>query len=531
MGVSLAAAQQVPQPVVRLGDWVEISNEAFMNVIGTADLRYRTVKNYDFEDDIRDRASSRDPFSTVPTNHEGDLFWVLAQFGVDFKFQKNLPARVLFRHETTLVGNLVDTRENDSNPGGTDTFGRAANNEGEGTNLERLWIDYTFPAPVDWLRMFVGFEIWCPDQACLLSDDDPRFTVFANFGPLEVKAAAVIQSEALRIGLQNDNDFIYYIFGAAYNFKPHRVALDVAYFRERFNGAPTAANARIGEKHDSVLIMPSWTGGIGPFRGLLQFNVVLGTAEGTSRPSAAQILAGATPSREFDIFGWGLVAYGEVNLGVVKPFIGFVYGSGDDDPNDDELHGFMTLPQREITILGTGMLGFLDRAISFASRDVACPARRTSTALGSGTDANNQECFHTVGNPFNDRVGNTSHAGINSTYSNPGTILAFAGLQIFPLKGHQIYTAYFYRAMVDSRFVEDALGVKVDEHLYHELMAGWMWTLNQYFDIRLAGSIAIPGDGSKDIAQTVTTCGATRTSPCSGEDIALAGEARFRVQF
>jgi hypothetical protein len=517
--VTLAVAQQVPQQVIRLGDWVEMGSEAFMNLIGTADLRYRTVRNYDFEDDIRDRVQSRDPFSTAVQSQELDGFWVQAQFGVDFMYQKNLKARILFRYESILDGNLIDNRENDANPGGTDVFGRAASNEGEGTNLERIWIDYTFPAPVEWLRMFVGAEVISPDAAGLLSDDDPRFALYATFGPkkeFQLSAAAVIQSESSRIGLTNDNDFIYYTFGAAYEFKPHRVSLDVAYFRERFNGAPLAVTTRLGEEHDTWLIMPSWEGTIGPVYGLLQFNVVVGKAEGTEVPG---------PQREFDVFGWGLVAYGEARLGVVSPFLGFVYGSGDDDATDTDLNGFMTLPQREITILASGRLSHFDRTVSFGSRDLPCPARSANTVFGGA------ECYHTVGNPFNDRVGNTRHAGINSTYSNPGLILPFGGLHIDPIKGHRVTLIYLYRAMVDTQLVEDALGVSVDEHQYHEVHGQWLWTLSRHFDIRLAGGVVIAGNGAEDIAQTVSACGPTRSNPCQAEDVALYGEARFRVTF
>jgi hypothetical protein len=136
-----------------------------------------------------------------------------------------------------------------------------------------------------------------------------------------------------------------------------------------------------------------------------------------------------------------------------------------------------------------------------------------------------------VGNPFNDRVGNTSHAGINSTYSNPGVLLLMGGLKAAPIKGHELWAAYLYRAMVDAELVEQALGVSVNKTQYHEIHAGWEWTLNRHFDIRLAGSVVLPGEGSKDIAETVFTCGNTGTARCQGEDVALTGEARFRVLF
>jgi hypothetical protein len=58
-----------------------------------------------------------------------------------------------------------------------------------------------------------------------------------------------------------------------------------------------------------------------------------------------------------------------------------------------------------------------------------------------------------------------------------------------------------------------------------------MWTINRYFDIRLAGGAVLPGSGYKDIARTVTTCGPNGTSQCQGEDVLLYGEARIRVLF
>ena len=38
---------------------------------------------------------------------------------------------------------------------------------------------------------------------------------------------------------------------------------------------------------------------------------------------------GLYPDRKYDIFAGAVVAYAEVDLGMVRPFVGFVYGSGD----------------------------------------------------------------------------------------------------------------------------------------------------------------------------------------------------------
>lgn len=44
---AMAAAQQTLQPVVRLGNFLEVGNDVFMHIIATADMRYRTVQNWD----------------------------------------------------------------------------------------------------------------------------------------------------------------------------------------------------------------------------------------------------------------------------------------------------------------------------------------------------------------------------------------------------------------------------------------------------------------------------------------------------
>jgi len=64
--MSIAAAQQEPVPVVRMGDWIEIGDDVFMNFIAQTRIHYQWTHNYDFEDDIRDRVESRSNTSTVP---------------------------------------------------------------------------------------------------------------------------------------------------------------------------------------------------------------------------------------------------------------------------------------------------------------------------------------------------------------------------------------------------------------------------------------------------------------------------------
>src|SRR4029450_11566228 len=172
------------------------------------------------------------------------------------------------------------------------------------------------------------------------------------------------------------------------------------------------------------------------------------------------------PDRDYDILAGGVLAYGEVDLGIVRPFLGVVWGTGDGDPTDHKLRGFAPQPFATTTQLtGTTWFAHLDTSNAFSSRDYACPARfqglgvnpaapgvatanpgasgipgRPATPTGtlplSPTNNPTQviggqqnpyatginataaspsggfhECAHTVTNPYNDRLGQISHLG------------------------------------------------------------------------------------------------------------------------
>ena len=238
MGVSLTTAQQAPQPVLRLGNFIEVGNDLFMHIIASADLRYKTAQNLDFEGRIRDQTASRSPTSTLQHETEGDLLYAELRFGVDFQYQKNLTFQLLFENQSVFDGQLIDDRSNTSNPGGTDVFGRGTSTENPGFRVERFWVRYKFQGtPV---LLHVGANLWSVSQVGILGNDDPRIAVEGDFGDLQVWASANVAFEAQRLGLQNDNDFIYYVFGGTYDLRPHRFGLDVVYFRDRFGGADTS---------------------------------------------------------------------------------------------------------------------------------------------------------------------------------------------------------------------------------------------------------------------------------------------------
>jgi hypothetical protein len=324
---------------------------------------------------------------------------------------------------------------------------------------------------------------------------------------------------------------------------------------------------------------------------------MFGKVQGANAAGIA--LAGLTgargPDRNYDVLAGSAVAYAEADLGIVRPFVMALWATGDGDPTDHKLHGFNPYPYNTtIQMTGTSWFAHLDTSQVFA-RDYACPARfqglgvtnvntpgvasatnpgapgipgrsgpvvatnnptqvvagqQNPYATGIGVSAatpggGETECTHTVTSPFNDRLGNTSHLGVYSALSNPGTFVGFAGLRVFPLKGYEINGWYAYRAMVNSNVLEAAFapemkarGVSgIREGEYQEIGGSVLWTLNPNFDIRLAGNIAMPLGGYYDLAHlgncnTPGGGGAYTTSArCGGNDPALHAEARFRARF
>ena len=561
VGVSLASAQQALQPVVRLGNFIEVGNDVFMHIIATMDARYKTIENSDFENQVREQTLSRSPTDTAQHEQEGDLFYAELRFGAEFKYQKNLHFYLLFENQSVFDGNLIDDRANTSNPGGTDVFGRAPSTENPGFRVERFWSRYRFEGTP--LTLFVGAELKQVSQAGIYGNDDPGVGVELAFGNLELSAKAYIERESQRLGLQNDNDLVDYAFTASYNLAPHRFGVDVVWFRDRFAGADTSvAGFRpglgwTGQKTDSVWINASWSGRFGAVRGLLQGNMLVGTARGsTVRGTGTTGLPATIPlGQDYDIFAGGGLAYLEVDLGIVRPFIGAVYGTGDGDPTDRRLQGFQVQPVSDSTqVTSTGFFDQLDTSSVFALRDYSCPARSQGLAArpqgvpgdpyAVGTQAlgnvgGTTECSHSTSNVFNSRLGNSSHVGYVSTYSNPGTLVVPVGLRLFPLKGHNLAGWLVYRAMIKTDLLEIAFAPElagrsrgIRKTQYYGIGGQWVWTLNPHFDIRLAGEIAIPGDGYKDLAR-LADCNPSvaGVQSCAGNDPALKGEVRFRARF
>ncbi len=441
----VAVAQQAPVPVVRMGNAIELGEDLWVDFGGGAELRYQFSHNPDFESDIRDRPSSRSNTATSPHGGTADIWFAQAQLSVDAQYKKHLRFQIMMRNTMTWDGNRID---NGIAFGGDDqTFddGRNLNCQAvttlaDGTeirsdnddcfqrntwNLERLWIDYQLHNTP--LRFRLGADFWTHDEAALVGDDDPRVAVFATFGDLELHAAIVLQQESLRLGLANDNDNVFYNFRVRYDAKPFRFTLAATYFRDRYDQ---------NQETDTFLIMPSVAGSIGILSGMIQPMAVFGSVD-------------TNAGTDYDVSAFGFIGILRANLagGKVRPFLAFIYGSGDDDPNDEDLEGFFVMPFNEIApYTASSHFSVFNRTQSGGARDVQTPALAN---IGSGF-----EFLHTVANPFHDRPGNDLHPGANTAYSNPGTIHIAPGVTLDLSKGHRLSLMYIYRALTDSELIE-----------------------------------------------------------------------------
>ena len=87
------------------------------------------------------------------------------------------------------------------------------------------------------------------------------------------------------------------------------------------------------------MLMASWSGQLGPVRGLLQGNGIVGA--GARRHGGVTGIPGRMSSqRAYDILAGAAVAYAEVDLGMVRPFVAGIFGTPDSDPTDRQLRGF-----------------------------------------------------------------------------------------------------------------------------------------------------------------------------------------------
>ena len=505
----MAVAQSAPEPVVRMGDWVEIGDDAWMNIIGANTMRYRWTDNVDFDGDVRDVAGSTNATSGNCLESACDIFQIETRLGADFRYKKHLTMRVLFEQQHVYDGRSID------------------GNEGLDPHVERAWIDYKFPNTS--LRMRVGAHLWRHDPMRWVADDDPGIHFWYTFGPddaVELYAAAIIENEGQRLGLTNDNDNIYYLFTAAYNLKPHRFSLNAVYSRDRFCPDCVSDTSTTRQKTDAIYITPAWEGRFGVLKFVAQGSLVFG-----------EVKRGPAPGDNLDIFAGAAQIAVEAKLGKITPFFTFLYASGDDDPNDDELNGYDKLASKEVTLhTGLSIVNTLANSTMFSGIEQG-PTYSQVFGAGGGSRIRNGD------NIFNSNWGVNQSYDVRGLYANPGTIVPAVGVKFAPVKGWQIDAHWAGKWVATTETIEaqfnqttrrtDGRTANIDNFIYHEFGTMVTWRPSKHFDIRARGIVALPGDGAKDIAAMANpaNCGRAATETCDGDDPMLVGQLMFRGRF
>ncbi|MDH3605017.1 MAG: hypothetical protein OEU26_35925 [Candidatus Tectomicrobia bacterium] len=505
----VATAQNTPEPVVRIGDWIEIGDDAWMNIIGTNTIYYRMTSNVDFDKDVQDLAHSRRATSGGCTESSCDAMQWETRLGADFRYKKNLTMRVLLEQQNVMDGNAID--------------GNATGERSADVHIERAWIDYKFPNTG--LRMRVGAWLWRHDPMSWVGDDDPGFHLWYDLGPnLELYAAAIIQQESQRIGLTNDNDNVYYLFRAASKFNSHRVSLNIVAQRDRFC-ADCEDNETLRQKTDALYITPAWEGQLGIFKFVAQGSLVIG-----------EVKRGPAPGDDLDIFAAAAQVAAEANLGKIRPFFTFLYGSGDDDPFDNDLNGYATLTHKDITLTAsTPILSPLANSSIFSGIE---GGPTFSRALGLNGQLQSGD------NIFNNNVGVNQSYDVEGGYAGTGVFVPVIGVRFFPVKNWEVSGHWSALWAIETSGLEEQLNrrpinqtlgrtANVDNFIYQEFGAMVSWAINKHFDIRIRGIVALPADGAKDIASMAdpADCGKGNTETCDGNDPMLVGQVRFRGRF
>ena len=507
----VAAAQSAPEPVVRLGNWIEIGDDTWMNIIGTNTMRYRWTDNVNFDDKVQDITAADDLTSGNCLESSCDMFQIETRLGADFRYRKNLTMRVLFEQQNVFDGTEIDGNRNEIEP-----------------HVERAWIDYKVPNTS--LRMRVGAHLWEHDPLRWVRDDDPGIHFWYTLGPddaMELYASAIIENDSTGLGLTNDNDHIYYMFTAAYKLKPHRFSLNVIYSRDRYCPNCERNRDEFRQKTDAIYITPAWEGRFGILKFIAQGSLVFG-----------EVKRGPAPGENLDIFAGAAQIAVEAKLGRITPFFTVLYGSGDDDPFDDELNGYNTLASKEVSgQSGVSILNTLVNSTMFSGIEQG-PTYAHVFGAGSGSRIRSGD------NIFNNNMGFHQSYDVRGLYANPGTLVPAIGVKFALAKAWRVDAHWAGKWVMETETIEEQLNrennrsdgrtADIDKFIYQEFGAMVTWRPSKHFDIRARGIIALPGDGAEDIAAMANpeNCGrAAATETCDGDDPMLVGQLMFRGRF
>ena len=436
------------------------------------------AKNYDFNDDEPDSTWLGDPEGAVRDNYMSHMVY----FPVDFVKAGEWRAHMLFSYKGSDFDQGADANKGEMQGVDYDRW-----------RVERAYFEFKLNfLPVNaWLG--VGHDVWALDReggALVYFDDDPGIRFYGNAGKFTWDMKYLRKSEQTDkadLGSDSNRDVLAlklgYDFGKA--FKPH------IFFAWDRNGHITGAGYT--GTWDIYYAGANAVGKIGPFMYQAEFVYQGGNVD----IDGDGIYLVDHYEDSFDVNAWAALLNFQIDLAQYVPSLnkfviglGGVYFSGDDDPNDDDLEGFVgvtggtrffkpwsmgTLPVHGVNeqpVIGSTIYGWAP----------------TGWGIGPG-----------VGGVIGQPITNAHNLGAHG--DNPGMIAGVFTIDWVPCKKWAIKAMVKYLRWDETDPIEATLGT--DKDIDEEI--GWetdlMIAYKIYKNVTIFGGVSalFPGNGIDDI--------------------------------
>lgn len=369
----------------------------------------------------------------------------------------------------------------------SDTFLDSGQADGDAVNVERTYFTYEFdPA----LVLQLGHEFKVPDFAAgglLYGDDHPilGFKGDTGFGSYDTYWIIINDTDAPGQGSQDSNVYLAqleYDLGAAGTASPivafHRnsqVDADVFYFGGTYLGSVGMVDVK-GEVFGALGGYDNDTDSAVNFR------------DGVVVPDGAASLEGD------DISAFAANLTLELPLDDrFKPNIGFRYTSGDDDPFDDDVEGWLGISDISGFVApmntGFGMLRFGPNQNAAFSAPVFGSTFETSGPATGGASTDGS-AFGGIGN--------------SGTALNPGQIVVAPGVSgsLTPKFSYMANVWFIWYANTDGLEVLPGAEDDVDNFAGTNLNIRLDYAATENVTFSAGGSVVVPGDGVEDATGT-----------------------------
>lgn len=401
----------------------------------------------------------------------------------------------------------IDTDTVDNRGGGA-----ASSNFG----IERL--NASVALPFD-MRLHAGWDVWGVDHidgaGLVYADDNPGFWLDGAYGD-QIKWSIAYNKlknfawqPALKDALQTkqffdmDSDRDVWAGWLKYQInKDHALKFFYVYdyirnmpVRDLLNAVSGGAAGIAGASDpeiDSHHIGGYWVGNFGNIQVMLEGTYQFGTADNTG-------LSRIGKAEDYDIRAYALS--GDVSIDLkdifgftVKPHVGFIYTSGDDDPNDDELNGYEGVANAQRFASAFGGENTIIADTNFVLGSVLYGFIPEFYGNGTPVPTGGLQNFQGTGNGRGD---------------NPGMTMVSVGITLMPEK-FLIYRSnanifwwnedFFVTSWVNPRITSKVDSGYVGTEWDNEITLA----LNKHVFVKAQWALFFPGDVIKDVTKAIS---------------------------